>query len=163
MKWAFGIALFWAALLLNATPPAKTKHPKPVPGKSPRSSAKTASSRNPTHNHGRSRYARRAPAPSYQVHPDPQRYQEIQQALADRGYFKGQVNGQWNDDSVDALKRFQADQKLENDGKINSLTLIGLGLGPKHEGSAVKPQSSADTVAVPSVPVTLPEVSSPPQ
>ena len=32
-------------------------------------------------------------------HPDPDRYQEIQKALADRGYFKGEPNGQWNDDS----------------------------------------------------------------
>ena len=76
-----------------------------------------------------------APAPSYQLHPDPERYTQIQQALADRGYFKGQVNGEWNDDSVDALKRFQADQKLESDGKINALTLTGLGLGPRHDGS----------------------------
>ena len=36
-------------------------------------------------------------------------------------------------DSVDALKRFQKDQKLTSDGKISSLALIGLGLGPKHE------------------------------
>jgi hypothetical protein len=83
----------------------------------------------------RGRRARPKPAPTYQLHPDPERYQQIQQALADRGYFKGQVNGEWNDDSVDALKRFQTDQKIDNDGKINALSLIGLGLGPKHDGS----------------------------
>ena len=77
--------------------------------------------------------SRSAPAPSYQLHPDQERYQQIQQALTDKGYFKGEVNGQWGDDSVDALKRFQADQKLDDDGHINSLTLIGLGLGPKHD------------------------------
>ena len=33
-------------------------------------------------------------------------------------------------DSVDALKRFQADQNLMPDGKINSFSLIALGLGP---------------------------------
>jgi peptidoglycan hydrolase-like protein with peptidoglycan-binding domain len=76
------------------------------------------------------------PPPSYQLHPDPERYQQIQQALADRGYFKGQVNGQWGDDSVDALKRFQIEQKLDPDGKISALSLIGLGLGPKHDGSS---------------------------
>jgi hypothetical protein len=72
------------------------------------------------------------PAPSYQLHPDAARYQQIQQALADRGYFKGEVNGEWRDDSVDALRRFQADQKLDDDGHLSALTLIGLGLGPKH-------------------------------
>ena len=38
---------------------------------------------------------------------------------------------QWGPESVDALKRFQADQNLMPDGKINSLSLIALGLGPK--------------------------------
>lgn len=75
------------------------------------------------------------PAPTYQLHPDPDRYQQIQQALTDKGYFKGDVNGQWGDDSLDALKRFQADQKLDPDGHLNALTLIGLGLGPKHDGA----------------------------
>ncbi len=84
---------------------------------------------------GRRHSAHAAPAPSYQLHPDPERYTQIQQALADRGYFKGQPNGQWNDDSADALKRFQADQKLESGGKINALSLTNLGLGPKHDGS----------------------------
>jgi peptidoglycan hydrolase-like protein with peptidoglycan-binding domain len=89
----------------------------------------------------RRRAARKARA-TYQLHPDPERYQEIQKALAERGYFKGEVNGQWGDDSVEALKRFQADQKLPDDGKINALSLIGLGLGPKHSGSAGAPASA---------------------
>jgi hypothetical protein len=88
----------------------------------------------------RGRYvaARRRPAgPTYQTHPTPERYKEIQQALADQGYYKGEVNGEWNDDSVAALKKFQADHKLYDDGKISSLSLIQLGLGPKHNGSAL--------------------------
>ena len=42
-----------------------------------------------------------------------------------------EANGTWDSDSADALKRFQADQNLTPDGKINSLSLIALGLGPK--------------------------------
>lgn len=80
--------------------------------------------------------AHKPPAPSYQLHPDPERYVQIQQALLARGYLKGQADGAWNDESVDALKRFQTDQKLEADGKINALTLTGLGLGPKHDGTS---------------------------
>lgn len=83
-----------------------------------------------------SKHRRKTQAAAYQLHPAPERYQEIQKALSEKGYFKGEVNGQWTDDSIDALKRFQADQKLEADGKINSLTLIALGLGPKHDASA---------------------------
>lgn len=109
-------------------------------------------SRNRTH-YVKGRRPARKSGPSYQLHPDPQRYQEIQKALADRGYFKGEVNGHWGDDSVDALKRFQADQKLADDGKINSLSLIGLGLGPKHNFSAVTPAKGAeDSVAEPPPP-----------
>jgi peptidoglycan hydrolase-like protein with peptidoglycan-binding domain len=71
--------------------------------------------------------------------PTPERYREIQQALAAKGYLNPEeANGTWNPSSADALKRFQAEQKIESTGKINSLSLIALGLGPKHE-AAVKP------------------------
>jgi hypothetical protein len=73
----------------------------------------------------------RGPARSYQQAPTADRYKEIQQALASKGYFHGEPNGQWGSESTDALKRFQTDQSLMPDGKINSLSLIALGLGPK--------------------------------
>ncbi|MBV8895431.1 MAG: peptidoglycan-binding protein [Acidobacteriaceae bacterium] len=94
--------------------------------------------------------ARTAPAPTYQLHPDPERYQQIQQALADRGYFTGQVNGQWGDDSIAALQRFQTDQKLDNDGHLSALSLTALGLGPKHQGNV------GTTPALVSTPVGAP-------
>jgi len=65
--------------------------------------------------------------------PTPERYMQIQQALADKGYYSGPVNGVWDADSVDALKKFQAAQNLSADGKLGALSLIGLGLGPKRE------------------------------
>jgi peptidoglycan hydrolase-like protein with peptidoglycan-binding domain len=66
--------------------------------------------------------------------PTPERYREIQEALAAKGYLPpDEATGQWNDASVDALRRFQADQKIESTGRINSLSLIALGLGPRHE------------------------------
>jgi peptidoglycan hydrolase-like protein with peptidoglycan-binding domain len=68
---------------------------------------------------------------STQREPAPERYKEIQQSLADKGYFAGPVNGTWNSDSVEALKRFQRDQNIGDDGKLGSLSLIALGLGPK--------------------------------
>jgi hypothetical protein len=37
------------------------------------------------------------------------------------------------------LKKFQAEQNLETSGKINSLSLIALGLGPKRETAAADP------------------------
>ena len=68
---------------------------------------------------------------SYQQAPTPERYREIQQALASKGYLHSEPTGKWDADSADALKRFQAEQHLTPDGKIKSLSLIALGLGPK--------------------------------
>jgi peptidoglycan hydrolase-like protein with peptidoglycan-binding domain len=68
---------------------------------------------------------------SYQQQPTADRLREIQQALADRGYFSGPVDGTWGAGSIDALKRFQAEQNITDDGKIGSLSLIALGLGPQ--------------------------------
>ena len=93
-----------------------------------------------------SRIVRVQTVPIVPPHPDADRLREIQKALADKGFFKGEVNGVWNTDSVDALKQFQAKQNLTPDGKINALSLIGLGLGPKHDSSVAalppeKPQT----------------------
>ena len=132
------------------------------PKKATTHKASATHKRSTSHSRSRSRRRRASPAPSYQLHPDAERYTQIQQALTDRGYFKGPVNGQWNDDSVEALKHFQADQKLETDGKLNAHTLTGLGLGPKHDGTtaATVPLSATATGAAepdtPPLPIQLP-------
>jgi peptidoglycan hydrolase-like protein with peptidoglycan-binding domain len=68
--------------------------------------------------------------------PDPDRYREIQQALAQKGYYKNTPTGNWDTESQGALKKFQEDQNLEPSGKLDSLTLIALGLGPKRGPTA---------------------------
>jgi Putative peptidoglycan binding domain len=69
-----------------------------------------------------------------QLAPSQDRYREIQQALASKGYLQTeQATGTWDQNSTGALKRFQAEQNLDASGKINSLSLIALGLGPKHD------------------------------
>jgi peptidoglycan hydrolase-like protein with peptidoglycan-binding domain len=76
------------------------------------------------------------PSRKGQLIPAPDRYREIQEALAAKGYLPAeQASGQWNDTSAVALKRFQADQNLDATGKVNSLSLIALGLGPKHDAT----------------------------
>jgi peptidoglycan hydrolase-like protein with peptidoglycan-binding domain len=95
--------------------------------------------------------------PPVQQQPSSDRYKEIQQALADKGYFRGPADGAWNVDSVDALKRFQKDQNLDPDGKIGALSLMALGLGPKHG----VPSAQAARGAVD--PVEPPPVAQPPQ
>jgi hypothetical protein len=83
-----------------------------------------------------------SPAPqatwrSRQAAPTSARYRQIQDALVAKGYLSPeQADGKWSDTSADALKRFQADQNLEATGKITSLSLIALGLGPQYDKPA---------------------------
>lgn len=88
------------------------------------------------------RRGRKAPAPPRrprQLVPAPERYREIQQALASKGYLKPDAtSGVWDQNCSDALKHFQSDQKLQGTGKIDSLSLIALGLGPKHGSTEAK-------------------------
>ena len=76
-----------------------------------------------------------------QASPSPERYREIQGALAAKGFLKPEdATGAWNQNSSDALKKFQTDQNLESSGKVNSLSLIALGLGP-HRDPAPPPKN----------------------
>ena len=124
-------------------PTAKARKPHPLglakatPGKGSKANA---------HRKGK---ITRAPARSYQQAPTPDRYREIQQALASKGYLHNEPNGAWGPESADALKRFQADQSLMPDGKINSLSLIALGLGPKRLTAKSEPATTPMS-AVPS-------------
>ncbi len=93
--------------------------------------------------HAGKRSSRRSAARSYQMTPTPDRYREIQQALTDRGYFKGEVNGEWGADSADALKRFEADHNLTADGKLQAKAIIGLGLGRSGGPAAAPPAVAA--------------------
>jgi Putative peptidoglycan binding domain len=71
-----------------------------------------------------------------QTAPTPERYREIQAALVAKGYLKSEdAVGPWNQSSVDALKNFQTEQNLDSTGKINALSLIALGLGPRREAA----------------------------
>ena len=140
-----------AAVRKTSTKPTTTAHPvvahSAVRGHSAYASSVGRTTR--TRSGRPVRATKASAAPTYQLHPDPDRYIAIQKALADSGYFKGEPNGQWGDDSVDAMRRFQADQKIDNDGKIDALSLIGLGLGPRHDGTtATEPQPLAPVAPV---------------
>ena len=78
-----------------------------------------------------------------QVAPTPERYREIQQALADKGYLKSEPNGVWDDQSAEALRQFQTEQKLSPTGKLSSASLIALGLGPKTSAGPPSPPKAA--------------------
>jgi hypothetical protein len=74
--------------------------------------------------------------------PTPERYKEIQEALVAKGYLEAEhANGKWAQTSMDALKKFQSAQNLEATGKIDSLSLIALGLGPRRDPVVQVPES----------------------
>jgi peptidoglycan hydrolase-like protein with peptidoglycan-binding domain len=78
-----------------------------------------------------------------QLAPTPERYKEIQQALATKGYLKPEeADGRWDAASIEALKKFQAEQNLAPTGKLNSLSLIALGLGPRYEPVTALPPAA---------------------
>jgi len=57
-----------------------------------------------------------------------------------KGYLRPEAaSGVWDQNSSDALKRFQAGQNLQGTGKIDSLSLIALGLGPRHDSAEARP------------------------
>jgi len=126
----------------NQAPSRKSSPPQPEGAHKP---AVTASARRPAQRAGvKSSRARKNPSqrsrrrrrPAGQQSPTRERYAEIQQALIARGYLQGPPTGVWGPESVEALRRFQRDNGLEPTGKLNSLTLIALGLGPNHASAA---------------------------
>ena len=120
------VSLVWST---SSAAPAKTKAPA-------KKAATTAAGR-------KGKSAPKKPAVTWrnrQMSPSQDRYREIQSALAAKGYLSPEeATGSWGPSSVDALRRFQADQKIASSGKINSLSLIALGLGPKRETAVVLP------------------------
>lgn len=121
----------------SKSPSSKTSAVK----KKPTSSAKSRRTSKPRTVLGRARRS----TPPRQMRPTNERYMEIQQALADKGHYTGEIDGVWDAACIEALKQFQAEQNLTPDGKLGSLSLIALGLGPKREPLppqfAAKPES----------------------
>jgi peptidoglycan hydrolase-like protein with peptidoglycan-binding domain len=87
-----------------------------------------------------------------QLSPTADRYREIQQALIEKGYLKSEPTGVWDAATVNAMQRFQTDQKLPSTGRINAPSLIGLGLGAKSAGAAEAPALPGAPAAQPATP-----------
>jgi peptidoglycan hydrolase-like protein with peptidoglycan-binding domain len=129
---AFICVNLWPNFVVAADAPAAKKVAAPAKGKA---SANTKAPATPSARKASNLAAPVAPVRrGPQLAPTKERYKQIQDALAAKGFLApSEATGQWTPASIDALKRFQANQNLEATGKINSLSLIALGLGPKHE------------------------------
>src|SRR5579864_8804810 len=155
-----GCGLVLAAQDSSAPAHKKTQHTvKKAATKSHSTAAKTTAKHSKTagkHSKTKSAAAWR----SRQLAPTSDRYKEIQSALANKGYLNQPANGVWDSQSTEALRHFQQDQSLEPTGKLNSLSLIALGLGAKH-GSA-PPIAPASIGPQGPAPVLTPQNAAPP-
>jgi hypothetical protein len=74
---------------------------------------------------GNGRTATSSPAPSAY---DSSLVRSVQQALNDKGYFAGAVDGQWGPATRDAVRRFQQASGLAQTGELERSTLAALGI-----------------------------------
>jgi peptidoglycan hydrolase-like protein with peptidoglycan-binding domain len=83
------------------------------------------------------------------LRPEPERIQEIQQALVQAGYLNAQPNGRWDDQTREAMRRYQADHGFPVTGLPEAKSLMKLGLGPHplpadlDTGSGTRPGAGA--------------------
>jgi len=103
-----------------------------------KSSAKRSSSR---------RSGKRKATARGQQKIDPQRVQEIQEALIREHYLSGEAAGNWNQASEDAMRRYQADHGWQSKTVPDARALISLGLGPSHD-HLLNPESAMTTEPV---------------
>ena len=126
-----GCMLSLAAPDDSTAPSKKTQHTKKKSSTRARSTSAKTSGKHSKTAAKRSKAKSAASWRSRQLAPTADRYKEIQSALANKGYLNQPANGVWDPQSAEALRHFQQDQNLEPTGKLNSLSLIALGLGAK--------------------------------
>ena len=86
-----------------------------------------------------------------QIAPTPDRYREIQDALVSKGYLTSPATGVWDQQSADALRHFQQDQKLDPSGKLTARSLNALGLGAKAPDNGTPAPGPVSSLNAPSV------------
>ncbi len=145
MKQAFFI-LWLTALCASVslskpqTPPTKKAVPKKAATTKAPAGKTTTTKKAPLRSAARSTKKGtlpRTPVRVRQMTPSADRYREIQESLVAKGYLQQEPTGVWDTKSSDALRQFQTETDLTPTGKLSSLTLIRLGLGPKFSDAPV--------------------------
>jgi peptidoglycan hydrolase-like protein with peptidoglycan-binding domain len=106
------------------------------------------------------------------LRPGPERIEEIQQALVKSGYLSAQPNGHWDDQTREAMRRYQADNGFPVTGLPEAKSLMKLGLGPHplppdlDTSNVAKAGANGNAAATPNAPAESPtpnpQPSSPP-
>jgi len=112
----------------SKSPQKKKKSPDASSPKAPRKAPAPRSAGKKS-----SRRSRRRPG---QTVPSSDRISEIQTALGKDGSFQGAPSGKWDDETAQAMRRFQAAHGLNPTGKLDALSLQKLGLGSETAGAA---------------------------
>jgi len=125
---AVGLGVFSDSV--KAESPAAKKHTRSAAHRSSPSKSKK-SSKQATSKQAKSRRKERG-----QQAPTADRISEIQQALAKDGTYTGTPNGEWDDSTQEALKKFQEAHGLSPTGNLDARSLQQLGLGSSIAGVA---------------------------
>jgi hypothetical protein len=167
---AVGCVALCAAMLSTAqdtqsdSKPAATKQPTSHTSTSSHKKSSSTSAHSTT---SKSKKSRKTAANRHgQQKIDPQRALEIQQALIREHYLTGKPSGVWNDETQQAMQRYQADNNWQSKTTPDARALIKLGLGPDHEhllnpDSAMTSQSQAPSSI--STPASTPPTAKPQQ
>jgi len=96
------------------------------------------------------------------LRPEPERIEEIQQALAKSGYLSAEPSGRWDDQTREAMRRYQADNGFPVTGLPEAKSLMKLGLGPHplppelDTSNAAKAGANGSAAADPNAPAGSP-------
>jgi len=96
------------------------------------------------------------------MRPEAQRIEEIQQALVKTGYLNAEPTGRWDDQTREAMRRYQADNGFPVTGMPEAKSLMKLGLGPHplppdlDTSNVAKAGAGGNTAATPNAPAESP-------
>ena len=127
---------------VNTSRPAAKAHAASHPAAGKRAKSNTVAARNSqSRKSGKKKTTARG-----QQKIEPERAQEIQEALIRENYMSGEASGTWNESSEAAMRKYQADHGWQSKTVPDSRALISLGLGPSHD-HLLNPESAMTTEA----------------
>ena len=121
-SWRTKLAFLVSASLIAAPVFASHVHRSPTAGPA-------------TTSHKVRKVTKKAPKLHGQQAIDPERATQIQQALIREHYLTGDATGKWDDTTVAAMQKFQADQGWQTKLTPDSRALMKLGLGPDYSNA----------------------------
>ena len=123
-----GVPASFGQAQATAKPSSKKKSSASGSSTTPRTSKKTSGKSS-----SKSSRSRRQPG---QKAPNADRINEIQAALSKDGSFHGSPTGKWDNETTEAMRRYQIAHGLNPNGKLDAPTLQRLGLGSQTAGVA---------------------------